>query len=278
MSRRRTDEEMIADLIIKKLYSVAKSLPWYVDIIIAAVSYFAFHHLFVSYSREGVTAIETLFRIIALILQYLLPIIFGIGTVVSFSVAVRNKELFRSTSEGNVMDRVSKMGWQDFERLIGEYFKSKGYSVTQEGGAHADGGVDVEVRKGGELYLVQCKHYRSWKVPVETVRDLYGAMTARGAAGGFVVTSGRFTKPAKEFAEGRSITLIDGKELSSILQQHSVDTTTSTQPTANVSAPNCPNCGNVMVRRTAHKGSHAGQEFWGCSQYPACKGVRPITQ
>lgn len=38
--------------------------------------------------------------------------------------------------------------------------------------------------------------------------------------------------------------------------------------------PSCPKCGNSMVRRTAKSGANAGNSFWGCSQYPACRGVR----
>lgn len=33
----------------------------------------------------------------------------------------------------------------------------------------------------------------------------------------------------------------------------------------------CPACGKPMKLRTAHKGSHAGSQFWGCSGYPECK-------
>ncbi|MGI8601908.1 MAG: hypothetical protein ACR2OZ_02805 [Verrucomicrobiales bacterium] len=29
-----------------------------------------------------------------------------------------------------------------------------------------------------------------------------------------------------------------------------------------------------MTLRTARKGSHAGQRFWGCSVYPGCTGTR----
>lgn len=36
----------------------------------------------------------------------------------------------------------------------------------------------------------------------------------------------------------------------------------------------CPKCGSTMVRRTAKQGSNAGNSFWGCSQYPACRGIR----
>jgi four helix bundle suffix protein len=40
-------------------------------------------------------------------------------------------------------------------------------------------------------------------------------------------------------------------------------------------APLCPLCGKPMLQRTARKGPHAGQTFWGCSAFPECRGVRP---
>ncbi len=36
----------------------------------------------------------------------------------------------------------------------------------------------------------------------------------------------------------------------------------------------CPRCGSHMILRTAKRGMYAGNQFWGCSQYPQCKGVR----
>ncbi len=41
--------------------------------------------------------------------------------------------------------------------------------------------------------------------------------------------------------------------------------------------PDCPQCGKLMTLRTAKKGRSAGSQFWGCTGYPACKGVRPLT-
>lgn len=38
--------------------------------------------------------------------------------------------------------------------------------------------------------------------------------------------------------------------------------------------PSCPKCGSSMVRRKAKSGANAGNTFWGCSQYPACRGIR----
>lgn len=38
----------------------------------------------------------------------------------------------------------------------------------------------------------------------------------------------------------------------------------------------CPICQSRMVRRTARRGANAGQAFWGCSRFPACKGTRGV--
>jgi len=37
--------------------------------------------------------------------------------------------------------------------------------------------------------------------------------------------------------------------------------------------PACPQCGKAMVLRTAKAGKKVGNQFWGCSAYPDCKGV-----
>ena len=42
------------------------------------------------------------------------------------------------------------------------------------------------------------------------------------------------------------------------------------------SEPSCPICSSKMVLRTARRGSNAGNQFWGCSQYPRCKGITNI--
>lgn len=37
--------------------------------------------------------------------------------------------------------------------------------------------------------------------------------------------------------------------------------------------PTCPKCGSPMVLRTARSGANAGRQFWGCTNYPRCRGV-----
>jgi len=53
--------------------------------------------------------------------------------------------------------------------------------------------------------------------------------------------------------------------------------TVPTRPasTTSQSPIQCPKCGSTMVLRTARKGQNAGNQFWGCATYPACRGVMP---
>ena len=33
----------------------------------------------------------------------------------------------------------------------------------------------------------------------------------------------------------------------------------------------CPKCGSELILRVAKKGANAGNEFYGCSNYPTCR-------
>lgn len=41
--------------------------------------------------------------------------------------------------------------------------------------------------------------------------------------------------------------------------------------------PRCPKCGSTMVKRQARRGPNAGSYFYGCSQFPRCRGTVDIT-
>ncbi len=41
--------------------------------------------------------------------------------------------------------------------------------------------------------------------------------------------------------------------------------------------PKCPRCNGNLVSRTATRGANAGDQFYGCSNYPKCKYVQNIT-
>lgn len=116
---------------------------------------------------------------------------------------------------------LNKMTWKQFELLVHQAFRHRGFVIGETGATRADGAVDLVLRKAGEYFLV---HSRLWKAPqvdVVPVRELYNAMRAKRAAGGFVVTTGNYSREAMAFASGRNIQLIDGPTLREMLNDTS---------------------------------------------------------
>lgn len=100
----------------------------------------------------------------------------------------------------------------EFEAYVGQLFRQKGYRVKLRGGS-GDLGVDVELRKrDGKKAVVQCKRYRT-TVGSETVRELYGTLIHERAAHAFLVTTADISDAAREWAQYKPITLIDGETL-----------------------------------------------------------------
>ena len=189
-------------------------------------------------------------------------------------------------------DRLAAISWQDFELLVGESYRRKGFAVQELGGEGPDGGIDLVLRRDGEKVFVQCKHWKATSVGVDVVRQIFGVMAAHGATGCVVVTSGSYTSAALNFARGSNVDLIDGPKLLKMMEQSDPATAggLSTPPSEEHHAepglsktfhrstpqltPRCPLCQSAMAKRTARKGPNAGQEFWGCTRYPDCRGTR----
>lgn len=278
---------------------VAAKLSWKVCLLLAVLSYAVMHMIAgirlegpVNMANMGNYAIKQRGIILAMFGQVLLPFVFLSGAIVSFFRQRKNKQLYDSIAvhspeetKSTALQAVERLTWQEFEMLVGESFRRKGYSVQETGGGGADGGIDLEMSLNGQKYLVQCKQWKTFKVGVNVVREFFGVMVAKGATGGFVVTSGVFTEEAVSFAEGKRLTLIDGAKLLKMI--NAAQTTTASaksngpslwpseanEPKTETASPLCPRCNKAMVKRTAKQGANAGKEFWGCSQYPKCKGI-----
>lgn len=76
----------------------------------------------------------------------------------------------------------------------------------------------------------------------------------------------------------RRVAREEGERLDGVIRGHlaKLDATTARirKTTWPRLTPECPVCGNEMVRRKAGRGSNAGNFFWGCSRYPGCRGTR----
>ena len=127
----------------------------------------------------------------------------------------------------------AKSGWQQvdgsgFEQLIAKLYEAMGYvtKVTQK--TH-DGGIDIEGWRqqatGSERILIQCKHWPDGLVGENIVRDLYGALSARQDVDrAELVTSGRISRDARRWAQGKRVRLVDGIELRSLLLKYHIPT------------------------------------------------------
>lgn len=104
-----------------------------------------------------------------------------------------------------------------FERYVALVFRHKGFRVRHRGRS-GDHGVDLEVlTSSNQLGIVQCKRYRA-TVGEQVVRDLYGTMLHEGAAHAYLVTTGGISSSARNWANGKPLTLVDGSRLFELVQ------------------------------------------------------------
>lgn len=265
MSRRR--KETFGDFLV--------AAPWWVSVILGIVAFIALRYVLPGSGGDNLITqglaqgVKPLAPVVA--------ILFGMFAVFS---AVNGRRRRRLVDEQRSLDTLRALSWQDFEVLVGEAFRRDGYALLEAPKSGADGGVDLVVGKDGRRHLVQCKQWRSRSVGAPIIREQFGILTAEGADAAIIITSGSFTPEAGEFARGKPIRLIDGPGLLELVK--SVQPTTTVSHPATVTAveplpatPSCPNCGGPMVKRTARRGGHAGSEFWGCGDYPKCRGTLP---
>ena len=137
---------------------------------------------------------------------------------------------------------------------------------------------------------MQRKRWKTYKVGVKPVRELFGVMAAEKADRAVFITSGVYTNEALQFAQGKPLDLVDGAQLAQMLRRFQQALKRTLEPSMATAGPapapataaeiptrpKCPRCGSEMVLRRARKGAHAGREFWGCSAYTktGCGGIR----
>lgn len=207
--------------LIDDLIHISAAIPLWANLLIAGalfagIRFYAgeeppiFH---ITQGRLGEAFVAYLPKMLGYYGQFMLPPIFILGGLLgTLRRKLRSNKFSRIASKDDPGAAIRSLPWHEFEVMVGEAFRRQGYSVaeTKKG---PDGGVDLVLRMDGELFLVQCKAWKAYKVSVQVVRELYGVMAAQGAAGGFVVTTGVFTSEASKFAKGTNVQLIDGKSL-----------------------------------------------------------------
>ena len=141
-------------------------LPWWAGVALAYISYLVLHRLAAPPVLTGGALpadlmSRTMISGLATAGQFVVPLLCCAAAAISAIRRKKRRDLVGQATGSAAMSAVSDMSWQEFELLVGEAFRLQGFTVAERGGGGADGGVDLVLRRGGEKFLVQCKHWRS---------------------------------------------------------------------------------------------------------------------
>lgn len=199
--------------------------PWQVNLpltaVFAGVSYYHTEFAqFASAAAASLAAMPALAKVLAMPLDILGLVGGGLAAMCTgvFTLTGMARSWKRKRQRAQAVQAVSdtqtleSLDWRQFEFLVAQHFKDKGYRV-KEGAGVRDGGVDVTLVRGNETLLVQCKHWKSSAVGVVVVRELAGVVQLNRATGGVLVCSGRYTREAEVEAMQLGIHLLTGDDL-----------------------------------------------------------------
>jgi restriction system protein len=133
---------------------IVSYFPWWVGVILAVVAYLLLQpyvHMEIPQIKgpgaAGAMATSSLTKMFATVGQYVLPILFLLGSAISFFKRKKREHLFEESAQARDAAALNDPSWQEFEMLVGEAFRRKGYAVRETGGGGADGGVDLAISK-----------------------------------------------------------------------------------------------------------------------------------
>ena len=187
----------------------------------------------------------------------------------SFLAAARLRLDTRKWSAG----LLKELEWRRFEEVCVAYYQALGYNTSIEG-MGADGGVDIVLHMPpfeDVSIVARCKAWDAYRVGVKAVKDLRASATAAKIAEAVLLTSGRFTKEARDLAAKEKIEMIDGAGLLdkiAALPPEKSQTLLKFAINGDFLTPTCPRCSVKMISRKSTKG---GRKYWGCRNYPQCK-------
>ncbi|HVS51140.1 MAG TPA: restriction endonuclease [Opitutaceae bacterium] len=162
---------------------------------------------------------------------------------------------------------VNKLEWKRFEELVAAYYGKTGVVAvrTKTGPASP---VHIRISWKGEprpFACVQCISHASGLIDAKPLQELFAVLTAEDIRRGYVVTTGKFNVPARDFAEEKHLTLLPGDiflEKLNALPDPARNELMQEISAGDYATPSCPKCEEKMVR------SPDDSSVWHCAAHP----------
>lgn len=105
-------------------------------------------------------------------------------TIVAVAAQLKRMGWWRLLQSNQSLDAIRSLSWREFERIVAAAFTRKGWTPELVGQQGPDGGLDLVLRKGKQLAIVQCKQRRflyGAYVGERDIREFVGVIAARKA-------------------------------------------------------------------------------------------------
>jgi hypothetical protein len=174
-----------------------------------------------------------------------------------------------STGSGAMFEGelIRKLEWKRFEELVASYYSKTGVvAVRTKTGPSSP--VHVKISWKGEprpFACVQCIAHPPSLIEAKCIQDLYAVLAAEDIRRGYVVTTGKFSIPARDFAEEKHLTLLSGDlflEKLNALPDSARTELMEEITTGDYTTPSCPQCDAKAVR------SDDDPSAWRCKSHP----------
>ena len=142
---------------------------------------------------------------------WLVPTVAFLGAGMAATYYLRRIRLPREEMEAGIA-ALAGMRWRDFIHLVLAALNRRGYERVFDTAGNGDEG-DYLLERHGQRWLLSSKHGAAYVVGSTAIAEFANTVRMRSAAGGLLVTPGRFAPEARTLAGAQRIELLDGPTL-----------------------------------------------------------------
>lgn len=128
----------------------------------------------------------------------------------------------RQTERQHGLAALAGMRWREFSRIVHQAMAEQRdlHPLTDDDENDRGTSSDFLLQRGGQRWLVSCKHGRAYRFDATAIHELASAISLTGAAGGLLITEGHVERDGLAEAEKHSIEIIDARQLWELLKPY----------------------------------------------------------